>query len=86
MSEEREAILIPTTEQVDTVEYDTDYYYDANGIEFSLDELLNDFKQFCRYMFRLAGFEEPTTLQIMIIDFLIKPSKKDKMIQAPRGT
>ena len=36
-------------------------------------------------MFARAGFDKPTTIQKMIIDFISKPSKLDKMIQGPRG-
>ena len=59
--------------------------YIENGEEFFLDDLINDFYTFCRYMFFKAGFKEPTKIQKMIIDFIAKPSTKDKLIQAPRG-
>lgn len=59
--------------------------YIENGEEFALDDLINDFYIFCCYMFYRAGFAKPTKIQKMIIDFIAKPSKRDKLIQAPRG-
>jgi hypothetical protein len=59
--------------------------YIEGGEEFFLDDLVNDFSVFCRYMFFRKGFKAPTTLQQMIIDFIAEPSELDKLIQAPRG-
>lgn len=53
--------------------------------EYLFDDLVNDFYIFCCYMFARLGFGKPTTIQKMIIEFISSPSKKDKLIQAPRG-
>lgn len=59
--------------------------YIENDIEFRLDDLINDFYTFCYYMFTRAGFDKPTKIQKLIIDFIVKPTDKYKLIQAPRG-
>jgi hypothetical protein len=60
--------------------------YIENGKEYFLEDLIDDFYIFCEYMFTRAGFDAPTTIQKMIIDFIAKDTKKHKLIQAPRGS
>lgn len=69
------------------IEWDSELHevYIEKGTEYYLDDLVNDFYTFCCYMFARAGFDKPTTIQRMIIDFIAMPSDKYKMIQAPRG-
>lgn len=60
--------------------------YTAKGEEFFLDDLIESFPIFCRYMFFMKGFREPTTIQRMIIEFIATPTEKDKLVQAPRSS
>jgi hypothetical protein len=71
----------------DAIDWDEDLVdvYIVDGEEYILDDLIDDFYTFCCYMFSRKGFAKPTYIQKLIIDFIAKPSDKDKLIQAPRG-
>ena len=85
VEEVRHEVIIPPKPDTEVEEYELVEVYTENGIDFYIDDLINVFYEFCRYMFNRAGFREPTTIQRMIIEFIAKPSDKDKMIQGPRG-
>ena len=69
------------------IEWDRDIYdvYTEDGIEFTLDSLVNDFYTFCTYMFVRAGFGKPTKSQKLIIDFIANSGDKHIIIGCARG-
>ena len=84
---EEEEILIAEIPDEDIIwETELQEVYIERNVEFMLDDLVNDFYTFCYYMFLRAGFNKPTKIQEMIINFVTQDSNgRYKMIQAPRG-
>ena len=66
-----------TTELVDV--------YTESGVDFYFDDLVEDLTVFCAYMFKRMKFDKPTNVQDHIINFFIKETELDKMIQGMRG-